>query len=340
MKTYIFSFIFFLFIIEIMLRFSGIYETYNEKSNNQYISKYRKNSETWFHTWTENETIQYQQKEFNYTFTTNEFGHREKYLPHFNESNSNLVICIGDSFTEGDGAPSDSTWVKRLEYLVDKENESNFTFYNAGVCGSDIFYNYKILKEKLIDLKPKIIIEALNTSDIYDVIYRGGEERFNMDGSTSYKVGPKWEFFYKNIHFFRAIINSFTNYNTELINNLKFDEQKEEAIKLIKKQIEKTSLLCEENNIKYFLVIHPVPVEILNKKRMNEFSDFTKLGYYIMDIQDDFYIYFLSKNIEEYSWEINGHYNSKGYFLMGDLIYDKLNQLKIFKVPEKKLLKN
>lgn len=34
--------------------------------------------------------------------------------------------------------------------------------------------------------------------------------------------------------------------------------------------------------------------------------------------------YFDQNNIREYGWENNGHFNSKGYFVMGDVIFEKL----------------
>jgi hypothetical protein len=47
-----------------------------------------------------------------------------------------------------------------------------------------IFYNHKIFINKLITLKPKIVIECINSTDIIDVIWIGGNEKFKSDGEN------------------------------------------------------------------------------------------------------------------------------------------------------------
>lgn len=324
MKKYVISILIFIFFSELILRFIGVLKTYNEITNTEYIRKYRVKKDSWFHSWSKNQTIIHQQDEFKYTFRTNDFGHREKLSSEFLIDTSSIIICIGDSFTEGDGAPYDSTWVKKLEYNLNNECKKNYTIYNAGVSGSDVFYNYKMISENLIKLKPQIIIEALNTSDVYDFIFRGGEERFNEDGTTSYKVGPRWEFFYKNIYLFRAFTLIFTDFNNELINQKDFNEKSDLAVSKIKKQIEKTHSFCKNNNIKYYLIVHSVPAEIRNNNCENELYNLKES--YIVDIQKDMCSFFTKNELKNYSWRLNGHYNSKGYFLMGDIIYKKLKK--------------
>jgi len=66
-------------------------------------------------------------------------------------------------------------------------------------------------------MKPHLVIECINTSDILDVIKRGGNERFNDDGTTSGKVGPRWELIYKYSYVFRRITHVFFKYNRNLI---------------------------------------------------------------------------------------------------------------------------
>lgn len=324
-------------IFEFLVRITGIYKTYSENALSKYISPYHKSNKTFF-TWEPNTTVNYNQKEFSYINEINELGHRENSVDSFTNNKSVKILCLGDSFTEGDGAPYDSSWVRKFELLLNQNYDTIFLCYNAGVCGSDIFFNYMILKKQLLlKIKPDIIIEALNVSDIDDVAFLGGIERFENVNSNK---APIWEPIYKYSHVFRAIISNCNSYNEALMNSYEYEERRGGAKDKILKQAQETAEFCKSQNIPYFLIIHPVPSEISKLKKFHAFYGLFDSEPYAYYLNSSFEKYFLDKNIDNYSWEINGHFNSKGYFLMGDLIYGKLNQFEIFKVHEKKLCKN
>lgn len=317
-----------MFFFEFFLRITGVLSTQSEILYGHYLYSYRQAKPSWFHTWKPNEIFEYKQSEFSYFNSINELGHREKSLQDFLQNEDAIkIVCIGDSFTEGDGAPYDSTWVKRLEYLLNlSSNERTYSLYNAGVCGSDVFYNGKFIENKLHLLKPDMVIEALNTSDLNDIHIRGGDERFNSDGTTTYKSGPKWEFFFKNLHIFRLLVRLFTPYDSSLVNKKVFDSSIEIYFDKIFERINKNSEFCEENGIKYILIIHPVPAEILNNSFPDKLNQYSNSGFPIINISDKTLSFFSENNIEDYSWYFNGHYNSKGYKKMGDFIFEEFNK--------------
>jgi hypothetical protein len=324
-KKIAFSIFIFLITLEVFLRITGVYKNYSEKSSGFYIPQYRQYSESWFHTWTPNSTVVFSQSEFEYINKINEFGHREKSVLDFISDTSSIkIVCLGDSFTEGDGAPYDSSWVRSLELLLNTKDENNFKLYNAGSCGSDVLFNFKILSEKLINLNPSIVIECLNTSDIYDLIYRGGEERFNDDGTTHGKVGPKWERLYKNLHLFRAFIRTFTSYNSNLVKEIEIENIERKAIEQVYVQVKKTAEFCKNKGITYVLLLQPVPAEIRNQKEKNEFSDVFANKDYAICLLKPLNEYYKYNNIDEHSWHINGHFNSEGYWNLGNIIYQEL----------------
>lgn len=284
--------------------------------------------DSWYFTWPADSTIHFKQKEFYFINKINEWGHREKSIDSF--SNSKNVICLGDSFTEGDGVAYENSWVRVVENLSNQNEDSLTKFYNAGVCGSDVFFNAKILEDKLVKLNPKLVIESLNSSDIMDVVSKGGAERFNEDGTTSGKVGPKWEVIYRFSYTFLAVLNVFFSYN----NNLLTDEQEKiltsEAIEQIKDRVLKTKKWCDKNDIKYILIVHPVPHEVHDYDIPfvfdTTFDDFD----FAYNLTEDLREYFMGVEATEYSWPINGHYNEYGYRVLGEKIFDILNSQSIF----------
>lgn len=319
-----------LIFLEFFFRLTGILKTDGEKMGYGYNPFYRFEYDTWFHTWEPNSIGAYNTSEFHYTNNYNEWGHREKSVDTFMENDTSiLILCLGDSFTEGDAAPYDSTWVRRVEKHLNENYEKHFMLYNAGVCGSDIVFNYKILEQKLKDLKPKMIIELINTSDIPDIMYLGGDERFNDDGSSSGKVGPKWEKVYKHIHLFRLWVHTFGGYNHNLIKNKDEEALIKNSIEKIRHQALTTFKWCEKNNIPYLLILQPTPTDVFY---YNSFKELSVLDEYtfVVNLSPNITRYLKSKNREDYTWKENGHYNGKGYFILGDFIYSALQKNQVF----------
>jgi hypothetical protein len=326
---YIISVLLFLLFFEILLRLTGVLKTNEERAGYGYHFLYRTGHEGWFHTWAPG-IAEYANNEFNYTNQINEYGHREVPIDKFlSDTTSVRVLCIGDSFTEGDGAPYDSSWVRRLEFLVNNNCPNNFSFYNAGVCGSDVVYNNKIIEELLVpSMSPQIIIEAVNGSDIPDIIYSGGGERFNIDGTTSAKVGPQWEKWYKRIHVFRALVRTLGGYDENLMRNWGREKNDNEAMDTIVQYVNRTAEFCAKNNIKYISIFHPVPSMVENGGEEEFEVLMNKIIHkpYASDIYKLMLDYFSDRNVLDYSWEENAHFNGRGYYLMGDLIYQLLMQ--------------
>ncbi|MCF8253169.1 MAG: SGNH/GDSL hydrolase family protein [Bacteroidia bacterium] len=312
----------FVVVIEFVLRLSGNYKTPNERVVGIYFYRYHQKGEGFLHQWKPNKLVDYEQPEFRYLNQYNEFGLREMALDSFLvDSGSISVLCLGDSFTEGDGTPYDSTWVKRTEYLCRQNQNSKYIFYNAGVCGSDIFFNHQWQKTEIMRLKPKQIIECINTSDIDDVIWNGGVERFNTDETWSGKTGPRWEIIYKYSHLFRAIVHIFLRYN----NNLIKPGGEDIAIQKIKEELIREHDWCEENGIKYSAVLQLCPHELKTKNYSGNklFKELSKLSF-VIDLSNELQTQITPKNYLKYSWPMNGHFNSIGYGILGDVIYNKL----------------
>jgi len=93
------------------------------------------------------------------------------------------ILAIGDSFTEGQGAPFDQTWLSVLGRNLNRpESTHQFTMMVGGVAASDPFYAYRILVDKLLAYQPDLVMMAVHRNDVIDAIIRGGEERFLPNG--------------------------------------------------------------------------------------------------------------------------------------------------------------
>ncbi len=324
-KLFISMFLFF-FCFEILLRFSGKYNTRAENKTSIYSFKYKVKKTTWYYTNTPNSSRIKKEKEWQYFNQYNEFGNREKSIDNFiNDTSSTKIVCLGDSFTEGDGAPYDSSWVRLFERKINSKENLRYKIYNAGACGSDVFYNYKILTNKLMSLKPKIVIECINSTDINDVIWRGGNERFNSDGTVSGKVGPNWEFFYCFSHVFRAFMNVFYKYNENLVSENNLILKEKAAVSLIVSQVERTAEFCLNHHIEYHLIIHPLPSELIKgNSQPIEFIQQLKNKPYVTSLFTSFNNYYKKNDLEKEYWIVNKHFNSKGYLTMGNFIFNEI----------------
>ncbi len=126
----------------------------------------------------------------NYAAHTHEIRGRDEfqYLHHYNalglrgaepslDSNKINWVILGDSFTEGSGAPEDSTWTVLLQNELNKNATDTlhpFQCISGGISGSELFSEHLILKELLLHYKPQRVIVAINQTDIDDVVKGGG----------------------------------------------------------------------------------------------------------------------------------------------------------------------
>ena len=185
---------------ELFLRY-GLkrYSSYSEKNSEfLYVSPYTVKESNWSPVWQKNLHVykpNYRSSlnfaEYAYHIQTNSEGLREAEIPVPNPHSDYRILALGDSFTEGRGAGQDSTWPKSLERKLNASAGSRKTMViNAGISGSDPFFEYQLLKERLLKYNPNMVIVAINSSDIDDLIIRGGMERFQPGGILKYKEGP------------------------------------------------------------------------------------------------------------------------------------------------------
>lgn len=314
--------------MEILLRLKGNFYTYSEKAENKYVAYYNARLPASYHVYGANSVIQHHRAEFSYPFTANSLGLREKELKTEKPDSVCRVLFLGDSFTEGVGAPYDSSYPNLFgKYLA----ECNITaeIINAGISGSDPFYCFRLFEDKLLKYHPDMVLLAINASDITDYIYRGGMERFQADGTVRFRKGPWWEVFYRFSHFARWCVHNIFLLDETFTNKSNAANVEAEAREKIAECITAFRQLCLQQHCGFIAVIHPVPVEYrygfsmkndirplqqtLLASGVNSISLYEYLGNYLN-----------RKNITECYWETDGHYNGKGYAYFAQSVIELL----------------
>jgi hypothetical protein len=121
---------------ETLLRVSCTYCTWIEINGGGFQSPYSINEDSWYFVRPENAIDSYHQPEFDYEIRTNSLGFRDIEHPLGKAAGELRILAIGDSFTEGQGAPFDQTWLSVLGRNLNRpETTHQYTVMAAGVAG-------------------------------------------------------------------------------------------------------------------------------------------------------------------------------------------------------------
>ncbi|MCK9612239.1 MAG: hypothetical protein WC401_02410 [Bacteroidales bacterium] len=295
-----------------------------------YYSPYNTKNKKYFHTWDSNHKLVNAEYCYMRMINTEKLSDREHSI--IKSENEFRIIGVGDSFTEGDGAHADSTWLKFLERgLMKYPIRKQLTFMNAGVCGSDPFYSYILVKEKLMKYKPDMVILPVNISDITDIHIRGGIDRFRPDGTVVFNKAPWWEPVYASLRISRLLFAAL-GYDALLCSKTKenYEADKEKIMEAVVLFNE----LAKKNDFIFIVAFHPLKGEINSK--MMALEDVceklhNKIPDGVLNMMDYFIVYegIGPSNSSEYYWTEDGHHNAKGYELFARGVEWKLKEMGI-----------
>lgn len=292
----------------------------------QLYHKYKYDAHNYYHTWPPNQFHYLNSSEFSYHRVTNSLGFADKEWSKSKGSNMRL-ITLGDSFTEGDGAPADSSFPAQLQQLLNKRTDSiRWEVLNAGTCGSDPVFDYKKLSGLLLTYKPDVVLQTVSTNDFMgDIARRGGFERFKPDGTVRCKPLHFW--------FYPSAISNIVRFAIRVIEytkNLPSAEAKEEDLKLVEEQlISRYIQIAHVNRFKLVFVIMPGSNEVAAGKYNYNFEKLKArlqghgqvvdlLPYYLQRIQHT------NKDVSDFYWKKNKHHNPAGYRMMAECIAQQL----------------
>lgn len=314
--------------LELIFCFTDWNKTYSEKRWGYYQSPFDPDPDNSYHIYSAGDIDVLESSEFSYASVINSLGFRgdewqkERKAPI-------RIITLGDSFTEGDGAPQDSSYPVLLQKILGDSIE----VLNAGVCGSDPVFGLKNLEDRLLVYKPDIVLQAVSENDVlFDFCIRGGIERFQQNNKVKFNSPPWWETIYAISYSSRTVLHLFNfNMNTPCGDDTDRDLINERN-QLLKEVYKRFNALAAKNNIKIIMVFYPTKFEVFRDKYYFPFEEsrqfIDSLEY--IEAVDLFPIY--RKRIkesglkpEDYYWIIDGHHNSKGYLLMAHSVAEAIS---------------
>lgn len=323
-----------LFVWESFLTFSGINKTQLEKQLGYTIENNKINSYlNYYHIDFPNKKIHFKKPEFTFERTTNKLGYSDYEIQYRKSKKEIRMLCLGDSFTEGDGAPFEKSYVFQLREKFLKS--SNYYVFNAGKCGSDPFFSFVNYKDILKKYDFDIVLQTLSSSDIEDDINkRGGMERFKKKYIVEFR---KPSSVLKHIYVMSFVGRSFLQffgYNELYVTKNVSEKDYQKTFDLLKLY----SRTIEKYNSKFVLIILP------NKKEVEEdYPDFFKKtverikknkGIYIIDLREFYRAEMLKSNkyfIKNNWWEEDWHHKPEGYLMMAKSIYHGLKNHELIK---------
>jgi lysophospholipase L1-like esterase len=309
---------------ELLLRIFGVNITYTESIGQPYRSPYNQFYKSHYLTHEPQSQFILDHRDFKYEHATNELGFREVSMDSFFTqcAHSYKILALGDSYTEGVGAPEDSSWVKLLEKKMKSQNQDVCCF-NAGISGSDPFFQYMLLRDKLNHLNFDLIVVAVNSTDIHDYIFRGGMERFRENGTTVGRRGPRYEFLYQYSYLFRLIDRIILRNKRQMfITEQKYQSYAQQFVKDMDGVLDRFIELTQ-GNPPILLVVFPSPHEAANRKKADNILTKKNLQVIVNNAKYraiatlNLFPYFeqviTKDNLMDYTYKNDGHYNPKGY---------------------------
>ena len=320
--------------VELILRFGlGTYMTYLEKNEGgSYQLRYHHTSPTWFQVYSPNTQYTISRPEFAYPRRTNSLGLAEREIPSEKGPNEYRIIALGDSYTEGVGVAYNETWIKVTERrLASATVERAVVAFNAGISGSDPWYEYMLLREKLLPYEPDLVLVAINASDITDAMNRGGQERFQADGTTRVSHPPQWEWLYGISYLFRHVIHDVLRYNWLLIRESALKAEQQKAIHHVVEAASAFAALGHERGFRVLIVLHPDHWEADHQTYEEAFAEavdtLTRLpGLDVVDVLARWKSTGVlgPDGASSLYWSFDGHNNSKGYAAFGETVADRI----------------
>lgn len=287
---------------------------------NRYPAYYNAKRDNYYQVWTQDHWLN--SSEFSFYRTVNSLGFSDDEWKVPKKKGSFRVLCIGDSFTEGDGAHVDSSYVAFLRRELQKKY-SNVDVFNAGVCGSDPYFYYINLKDRLLQFKPDVVIMTISSHDLFqDIRTRGGLARFQEDKSLKFNQPPWWEPLYA-VSYVSRIFFSIAGYDQ--IMQKENPSLKEKEINELMNLYKTMDTMAHKNNFKFILACqtslgelenfdHYVDKDVLNI--YNASKQFNHIKPVLLKERYLTYMNNLHLKPKQLYWVNDGHHNAKGYEMM------------------------
>jgi len=328
-----FTFGLLILLLESFLVLTGLNKVYMETRGGYFQSPYLYDSTDYYHISHPSVTRFLTTPEYSFERSYNSLGYSGRAWDTLKQDSVKRIVTLGDSFTEGDGASSDSTYPALLQDILLAKG-SPVEVLNAGICGSDPVYSYKNITDRILAFKPDVVVVTISDNDIYyDLAIRGGLERFINDSSVHYKSPPNWEPLYAISYLSRLVFHALDmNLSVPVPPKQRpaYDRQTSQTLTHIFTQLDSLGLAYQ-----FEVVVVQLPLHKEIKKKPYEF-DFALLQKKLASLTSvstlDLYPCYAAtiskaqQPLSAYYWKHDGHHNADGYRMMASCIADHLLQ--------------
>ena len=318
-------------LLELGLRTLGLVASYTETREGQYLSPYDGERSLWVREANTHHALQ--STEFSFDRYTNSLGFSDRDFSTEKPLGCRRILCFGDSFTEGDGAPVDSAYPVLLEHALHAIDSSTlWEVWNVGLCGSDPIFNYITYEELLRTFEADLIIQTISENDIkQDFVIRGGMNRYNAEGKLTIESPVWWEAIYANSHVARLFLHYLGGYDYTLMTKKTRQKRLAQAVGHTRSIIDQWQNTCIIDNRKLLFVLLPMKENVFSEswsKEMTSIKDYLSTQYndtLHIDLLPDYREYCHRDGLSVYYWPQDGHHTSKGYLMMAESIAKHLS---------------
>ncbi|MBU2490199.1 MAG: SGNH/GDSL hydrolase family protein [Proteobacteria bacterium] len=315
---------------EIYLRATGKYMTWSERSYGQYSSM-AENLDSWFPTRKPFFVEWYDNREFRFPLATNSLGVRDVEHPREKPGNEFRVAVLGDSYTEGVGAAVEDAWFRRLEEKLNRRADpgTSFLVLSGAVAGSDPFYCFQMLKQKILDYRPDLVILALGENDVVDVARRGGMERFRPDGTVRIPSPIPAEWLFARSRLYRFVLLGILGRNEYLFTPREFEERMALAIVELAGLSARYQDLCRDHGAAFAVAVFPQKENLEGKGYTPGFTllvgRLEASGAPVLDLFPSFREAMgQGAEVANLYWPVDRHFQAQGYEVFASAVADGL----------------
>jgi len=229
----------------------------------------------------------------------NSNGFRDKDYTYKKPSNTFRIAVIGDSFTFGWGVEQDETYPEILEQKLNvmKPNNLKYEVLNFGFPNGNTIQEVEILKTKVLDYSPDLVIIGFYYNDIEGIAKKNKSSETKNMFTVIYNLD---QFLSEKSRFFSYL--KFKLQNTKPIVSifhktstvpyvLNLFEENSTIFVAFKASLQKIGDLTRENNISVLLVVHPLLTNVNNPYPLSEIHRKVRNlaedeGFSVLDILD------------------------------------------------------
>lgn len=319
------SLLFAVVIGEFVLRVKGDTYSWSEINGRGYLSPYRSGSDDCLHVRSSG-MGKYQSPDFGYNLNVNDIGVRDTFHSLEKPDSVLRIIGIGDSFTEGMGAPFDSTWLNQLAGFVSANNEKYIEPIGGGVAGADLISGHYLFSEKLRKYDPDYVIVVVNQTDVNDFFVKGGAERYTRKNCSSNEP-PSFELLFEHSHLFRSLLINILGYNWQLLSKNDRNQLWEQFILEYTSTIESYLKFAEEDKFELIVVLHPLVHELFLGHYEYNFEKIKSIHSSDVNYVDVMKPLLIEtnhgKDFTKFYWLNDQHFNSEGYRLFAKEVFSR-----------------